>query len=99
MNRALFLIIAMSLSSLSYGTCQNSSYEIGDTGPDDALVCIMLNSRYPGSEIRIVNREIHDANRVSVLVEVDDRPQRFEYLLNGYEWRPGNTGLLTDQRK
>ena len=31
MNRALFLTIAMSLSSLSYGACQNGSYEIGDT--------------------------------------------------------------------
>lgn len=97
MKRSLFLAVAMSLSSVTYGACQTGSAEIGDTGPDDSLVCKTLESRYPDAEITIVNREIQSADRIAIDFDVNDRPQRMEYRLTGFEWRLKDPGLLADQ--
>lgn len=98
MHRLLLLPIATILSSQVHSACQPGTFEIGDTGPDDSIVCAVLESNYPSSEIQILNREIHAADRVSVAIELDGRAQRVEYRLSDFQWLLGNSGLLARQR-
>jgi hypothetical protein len=97
MNRIAMLPIAMLFTSTVYGACLPGTMEIGDTGPGHRVICETLSSQYPDSDIRILNREIHSADRVSVLIEVDGHPQRVEYRLSGFRWDREDSGLLANQ--
>lgn len=97
MNRILTLTAAWLFATTLNATCLPGTEEIGDIGPDDTRVCHYLESHYPDADIRIVDRLIHAADRMSVLVEVDTRPQRMEYRLHGYHWDLVNESRLANQ--
>ena len=97
MNRHNLIPIAMILTATANAACLPGSEEIGDTGPDDTTVCRYLESHYPNADIRIVNRDVLQADRVSVAFQVDGKPQRLEYQLSGFRWALKNEGLLANQ--
>ncbi len=97
MKKTVLIALAMGFAPLSYADCQTGTLEIGDIGPADAGICDTLESRYPGSASRIVNREILAPDRVSVMVEVNGEAERLEYRLDGHRWRPQAPDRLANQ--
>ena len=87
MLRTFMLPLALSVSSISHGACWLDSPEIGDIGPGSQLVCNMLESRFPHSDIAILDRTIHSHNSVSVIVAVDGQPESLDYQLTGADWK------------
>ncbi len=81
MLRTILISLSLTVSSASYGACQLDSPEIGDIGPGSELVCNMLESRVPNSDIAILDRKIHSPNTVSVIVMMDGKPETLEYKL------------------
>jgi len=96
MKKTALIALAMSFAPFAYADCQTGTLEIGDIGPADTAICDTLESRYPGSESRIVNREILAPDRVSVMVEVDGEAERLEYRLDGHRWQSGAPGRLAN---
>ncbi len=97
MKKILLIALAMGFAPLSHAACRTGTLEIGDIGPADTGICETLESRYPGSESRIVDREILAPDRVSVRVEVDGTARRLEYRLTGYRWQLGSTDRVANQ--
>jgi len=97
MSRLLLLPIAMCLAFQVNASCRLDTLEVGDIGPDDTNVCALFKSIDPDSEVRIVNRYILAADRVSVAVVRDGRPLHLEYRLLGFQWRLRDNNLVTNQ--
>ena len=90
MLRIISLPLALAFSSVAYGACQIDSPEIGDVGLDSELICNMLDSNLPHSDIVILGRTIQSNNAVTVVVVVDDIPMSLEYRLVGVDWKLPN---------
>jgi len=86
MLKTILLPLALTFSSVSFAACLSDSLEIGDIGPGSQLVCRMLVSRFPNSDIAILDRKIESQNAVSVIVAVDGQPKSLEYKLRGADW-------------
>ena len=86
MLRIISLPLALTFSSVSYGACLPDAPEIGDVGPGSELVCDMLESRIPDSNIAILDRKINSPNTVSVIVMLDGQSKTLEYKLKGADW-------------
>jgi len=97
MLRTILLPVTLSLSSISYGSCQLDSPEIGDAGPDSQRVCDMLESRSESSDITILDRKVHSARSVSVIIELDDQLRTLEYELSGADWKVAEPALAGHQ--
>lgn len=87
MNKLTMLLALLALPLGAAADCLPSPPEIGDIGPDSALVCHMLQRLYPGAALREEGRAIHSPTAVSVHASVDGRPISVSYLLSGYSWR------------
>ncbi len=97
MYKSLFITLTTLLAFHAGAGCLTSTLEIGDTGPDDAVVCDEIESLYPGSEVAILDRTIHSANRMSVAIELDGKRQDLVYRLSGFQWRLTATGMMARQ--
>lgn len=73
-------------------TCLTDPPEIGDIGPDSALVCRALERQFPGAALAVEGRSIHSATEVWVTASVDSRPVRLHYSLAGFSWTLDNAG-------
>ena len=93
MLRTTLLTLTLTVSSGSYGACLTDSPEIVDIGPDSSLICNMLESRLPQSDIAILDRQIHSPNTISVIVSVDEQPESLTYTLTGADWKLINPAL------
>lgn len=87
-NRMFRFIILTTLlsSSVAHAACLPDSSELGDIGPESQLVCTMLESRSPDSEISILDRRIGSRDKVSVIIEVNGRAGVLNYRLIGADW-------------
>lgn len=82
---ALLALLALPLGALA--DCVPDPPEIGDIGPDSALVCRTLQRLYPGVALRVDGRTIRSPTEVSVHASVDGRPLRLGYRLSGFSWQ------------
>jgi len=80
------LLLTLTFSSASFAACLADSPEIGDIGPGSQLVCSVLVSRFPDSDITILDRKIESHNVISVIIAVDDQSNSLEYKLKGADW-------------
>jgi hypothetical protein len=87
MFRTTLMSATLLFASSIHATCVPDAPEIGDTGPSSQLVCKMMESQFPQARISIIDREIHGANRVSVIADVDGQAQSLTYQLVGADWR------------
>mgnify|MGYP001597871803 CR=1 FL=1 len=77
---------ALSFAAGAHAACVTDSMEPGDTGPGSTRVCESLESQYPGSDLAVVDREIHSGARVSIEVSVDGHARSLTYRLVGADW-------------
>lgn len=87
MLRTTLLSLSLTISMVSYGACQLDSPELGDIGPGSELVCSMLESQFPDSDIEILDRKIHSSNTVSVIVMIHGKPETLKYTLKKADWK------------
>ena len=80
------LVLALPLVAPVEASCIPDNEEIGDIGPGSSRVCGLLESRFAGSDSRILDREIHSGERVTVVVSLDGRKRYLDYLLVGPDW-------------
>jgi hypothetical protein len=97
MHRLLLLPVAMCLTFQTNAACRQDTVEVGDTGPDDAIVCAFLESLDAGTDAWIVNRYILTADRVSLAIVRGGKPLRLEYQLSGVQWQLKDNNLLAGQ--
>lgn len=83
-SRALGLVLIF--AGPAAADCVPDSEEIGDIGPGSSRICEMLESRFPGADSRIGDREIHSAESVTVVVSLDGRMRYLDYRLIGPDW-------------
>jgi hypothetical protein len=94
MNR--MLILAMLPVALGANArCVTDSPEIGDIGPDSALVCKVLAQHFPSATLAVEGRSIHSPTQVTVAASVDGRPILLSYTLTGFSWNFNDAGLRT----
>ena len=86
MLKIISLPLALAFSSVSYGACMPDSPEMGDIGPSSELVCDLLESQIPRTNIAIIDRKIHSPNSVSVIVLRDGQSRSLQYKLKGADW-------------
>ena len=86
MLKVISISLALTFSSVSYGTCLPDSPEIGDIGPSSELVCDLLESQVPDTNVAIIDRKIHSSNSVSVMALLDGQSRTLEYKLKGADW-------------
>jgi hypothetical protein len=97
MHKLLLVPFAMGLALQANATCRQDTVEMGDTGPDDPIVCATLKSINPNSDIRIINRYIHSADRVNLAIVKDGKPLQLEYKFEDFQWLLKNNSLLANQ--
>ena len=86
MIRNIVCALAFVSAATANAECIEDQWEIGDTGPGSSLVCSMLQSRFPEANLEVLDRELHDPGRVSVIVGINGQPQRLDYVLAGPDW-------------
>ena len=92
MNAGLFSQIAIAMSasvllSSANAACLVDQPEIGDIGPASELVCESISNVSTNADIRIVDREIHSPDHVTVRVEHDGKMIGLDYQFAGFQWR------------
>ena len=77
----------LSSGNLSAATCSvNDTEELGDIGPEAALVCKQLRKQFGTNvSVSIDNRKILSAN--AVVIEVSRNPYQIHYRLEGSDWK------------
>ena len=94
MNRRLILAL-LPFAAGANANCQTDPPEIGDIGPDSALVCEGLENRFPGTALAVDGRSIHSPTEVTVAATVDGRPIILDYTLTGFSWNLDDPGTRT----
>lgn len=86
MTRHMLFALSFCFAAASQAACTPDTVEIGDTGPDSSQICQKLQQRYPDAQLEILDRQIHTAESVSIVVSVDGEIQPLGYRLVGADW-------------
>lgn len=95
MFKIVLLSLALSLSTVVNGSCLPDPPELGDIGPDSNVVCQLLESWLPESNIAILDRNFPAYDTVSITVEVDGRHETIEYKLERADWKLTKSTFLS----
>jgi hypothetical protein len=87
MIRHVLILAILPVAFGAQAACVLDAAEMGDIGPDSAIVCGELERLYPGATLAVENRTIHSPTEVSVVAAVDGAPISLRYHLSGYRWR------------
>ena len=86
MIKSITILLTLACATGSQAECLSGNWEIGDTGPGSSRVCETLEAQFPEASLAVVDRRIHSADEVSVVVTVDGRAQALDYRLIGADW-------------
>ncbi len=71
MIRHLLILAVLPVAFGAQAGCLPDAVEMGDIGPDSAIVCDELERLYPGATLAVETRTIHSPTEVSVIAAVD----------------------------